>query len=67
MPIVTVTAPAAQERYCIHIDSGLLSACAPLFSAYAGRRAAVVADENTAPLFGDALLSQLRAAQAPYP
>ena len=62
MPIVTVTAPAAQERYCIHIDSGLLSACAPLFSAYAGRRAAVVADENTAPLFGEALLSQLRAA-----
>ena len=60
MPIVTVTAPAAQERYCIHIGSGLLSACAERFSPYAGRRAAVVADENTARLFGEALLAQLR-------
>lgn len=59
MPIVTVTAPQSEERYDIHIGHGLLSHCAPLLSAYAGHRAVVVADSNTAPLYGDVLLAQL--------
>ncbi len=59
MPIVTVTAPAREERYDIHIGHGLLAQVAPLLSAYQGCRAAVVADEHTAPLYGEALLKQL--------
>lgn len=62
MPIVSVTANVPESRYDIHIESGLLSACAPLFAPYKGRRAAVVADSNTAPLYADALLRQLRLA-----
>ena len=62
MPVVPVTAPAPQSRYDIHIDRGLLRRCAPHFAPYAGRRAAVVADSNTAPLYADALLHQLRQA-----
>lgn len=62
MPIVSVTANAPESRYDIHIESGLLSTCAPLFAPYKGRRAAVVADSNTAPLYADALLRQLRLA-----
>ena len=62
MPIVPVTAPAQQARYDIHIENGLLARCAPLFAPYAGRRAAVVADEHTAPLYGDLLLTQLHQA-----
>ena len=62
MPIVPVIAPAQEVRYDIHIEGGLLTRCAPLLSAYAGRRAAVVADEHTAPLYGDALLAQLEQA-----
>lgn len=59
MPIVTVTAPEQEERYAIHIERGLLARCAALLSPYAGRRAAVVADSNTALLYANALLSQL--------
>lgn len=62
MPIVPVCAPAQQERYDIHIENGLLSRCAKLFAPYAGKRAAVVADSNTAPLYGALLLGQLKAA-----
>ncbi len=59
MPVVPVIAPAQEARYDIHIENGLLPRCAPLLSAWAGRRAAVVADEHTAPLYGNALLGQL--------
>lgn len=62
MPVVTVTAPAPDSRYEIHIGHGLLRACAPHFAPYAGRRAAVVADSHTAPLYAQALLDQLRLA-----
>lgn len=62
MPIVPVTAPGHESRYDIHIESGLLGSCAPLFEAYAGCRAVVVADSNTAPLYGGALLAQLKKA-----
>lgn len=62
MPIVTVTAPVQENRYDIHIGHGLLSACADLFSPYRGRKAAVVADSNTAPLYAKALMAQLEAA-----
>jgi len=62
MPIVSVTAPAPQSRYDIHIGHGLIKDCAPLFSRYAGRKAAVVADSNTAPLYSYALLEQLHRA-----
>ena len=64
MPIATVCAPAAEERYDIHIENGLLSRAQALLAPYAGRRACVVADEHTAPLYGDALLSALRQAGA---
>ena len=64
MPIVTVTAPAAQERYDIHIENGLLSRAGTLLAPYASRRACVVADEHTAPLYGDALLRALHEAGA---
>ena len=64
MPIVPVCAPAQEESYQIHIESGLLSRCAPLLSAYRGCRAAVVADENTAPLYAGTLMAQLEAAGA---
>lgn len=59
MPIVPVCAPEQESRYDIHIGHGLLHRAAPLFSAYAGRRAAVVADSHTAPLYAQALLGQL--------
>lgn len=62
MPIVTVDAPGRESRYDIHIGHGLLPACAPLFERYRGRRAMVVADEHTAPLYADALLGQLKLA-----
>ena len=62
MPIVTVCAPGQESRYEIHIGHGLLSGCAPLFAPYRGRRAMIVADEHTAPLYGDALRAQLAAA-----
>ena len=50
MPIVSDAAPAKDSRYDIHIGRGLLRSCAALFAPYAGRKAAVVADSNTAPL-----------------
>lgn len=62
MPVVPVTAGATESRYDIHIESGLLAGCAPLLAPYAGRRAAVVADSNTAPLYAGTLLEQLRRA-----
>lgn len=62
MPVVSVTAKAPESRYDIHIESGLLSACAPLLAPYKGRKAAIVADSNTAPLYSYALLDQLRLA-----
>ena len=62
MPIVSVTASAPESRYDIHIGHGLLHSCAPLFSGYAGRKACVVADSNTAPLYSYALLEQLHRA-----
>ncbi len=64
MPTVSVCAPAAEERYDIVIERGLLRRAAPLLGAYAGRRAAVVADEHTATLYGRALLCALRKAGA---
>lgn len=62
MPVVPVTAGATESRYDIHIESGLLAGCAPLLAPYAGSRAAVVADSNTAPLYAGTLLEQLRRA-----
>ncbi|MBQ6858818.1 MAG: 3-dehydroquinate synthase [Clostridia bacterium] len=62
MPIVTVCASAPESRYDIHIGHGLLKACAPLFAPYRGRRAAIVADSNTAPLYSYALMEQLHRA-----
>ena len=62
MPIVSVTAPVPQSRYDIHIGRGLLSRCADLFAPYKGRRAAVVADTNTSPLYSYALMEQLHRA-----
>ncbi len=59
MPTVTVSAPERESRYDIAIERGLLGSCAALFAPYAGRRAAVVADGNTAPLYAGALISQL--------
>lgn len=59
MPIVPVHAPVPDSRYDIHIGRGLLAHAAQHFAPYTGRRAAVVADENTAPLYGDVLLDQL--------
>lgn len=64
MPIVTVCAPAKENRYDIHIESGLLAHAESLLAPYAGHRACVVADEHTAPLYGEALLSALRKAGA---
>ena len=62
MPIVPIHAPAPDNRYDIHIERGLLSRAAEYFAPHKGRRAAVVADTNTAPLYGYALLAQLSAA-----
>ena len=62
MPIVTVSAPGQESRYDIHIGHGLLAAVAPLFAPYRGRRAMIVADEHTAPLYAGVLLAQLEAA-----
>ena len=59
MPIVPVKAPGQESRYDIHIERGLLARCAPLFAPYAGKRAVVAADENTAPLYAKTLLAQL--------
>ena len=62
MPIVPVIAPGQESRYDIHIGSGLLASCAALFAPYSGCRAVIVADSNTAPLYGDTLLGQLEQA-----
>lgn len=62
MPVVSVTANAPESRYDIHIAHGLLASCAPLFAPYKGRKAAVVADSNTAPLYSCTLLEQLHRA-----
>lgn len=62
MPVVSVTANAPESRYDIHIAHGLLATSAPLFAPYKGRRAAVVADSNTAPLYSYTLLDQLHRA-----
>ena len=62
MPIVPVCALAPESRYDIHISRGLLRRCAPLFAPYKGKKAAVVADSNTAPLYSYALLEQLHMA-----
>ncbi|MBE5798650.1 MAG: 3-dehydroquinate synthase [Clostridiales bacterium] len=62
MPVVPVIATAPESRYDIHIGRGLLKNCAQLFSAYKGRKAAVVADSNTAPLYSYALMEQLHRA-----
>ena len=59
MPTVTVCAPGQEARYEIHIGHGLLAQCAPFFAPYKGRRAMIVADEHTAPLYGETLLAQL--------
>lgn len=62
MPIVSVTANAPENRYDIHIGRGLLKNCASLFAPYQGRKAAVVADSNTAPLYSYTLMEQLHKA-----
>ena len=62
MPIVPVIAPGQESRYDIHIGSGLLASCAALFAPYSGCRAVIVADSNTAPLYGNTLLAQLEQA-----
>ena len=62
MPVVSVTANAPESRYDIHIAHGLLASCSPLVAPYKGRRAAVVADSNTAPLYSYTLLEQLHRA-----
>ena len=59
MPTVSVCAPGQEARYDIHIGHGLLSQAAPLLAPYRGRRAMIVADEHTAPLYGGLLLAQL--------
>lgn len=62
MPVVSVCAPAPESRYDIHIGRGLLKSCAAHFAAYRGRKAAVIADSNTAPLYSYTLLEQLHRA-----
>lgn len=62
MPVVSVTANVPESRYDIHIAHGLLATSASLFAPYKGRRAAVVADSNTAPLYSYTLLEQLHRA-----
>ena len=62
MPIVSVHAPGQESRYDITIGHGLLSGCAPLFAPYRGRRAMIVADEHTAPLYAGTLRAQMEAA-----
>ncbi|MBR4039972.1 MAG: 3-dehydroquinate synthase [Clostridia bacterium] len=62
MPVVPVIANAPESRYDIHIRRGLLHDCAHLFAAYKGKKAAVVADSNTAPLYSYALMDQLHRA-----
>jgi len=62
MPVVSVSACAPESRYDIHISRGLLKSCASLFAPYRGRKAAVVADSNTAPLYSYTLLEQLHRA-----
>ena len=62
MPTVSVHAPGQESRYDITIGHGLLSGCAPLFAPYRGRRAMIVADEHTAPLYGDTLRARMEAA-----
>lgn len=64
MPVVPVCAPEAESRYDIHIGHGLLKTCAPLLAGCKGRKAAVVADTNTAPLYAATLMGQLEAAGA---
>lgn len=60
----TVRVEAENGSYDILIGHGLLRRAAEHLSLCAGRRAVVVADENTAPLYGEAVLSGLRAAGA---
>ena len=62
MPVVSVAANAPESRYDIHIGHGLLHRCAPLFASYRGRKAAIVADSNTAPLYSYTLMEQLHRA-----
>jgi len=62
MPVVSVAATAPESRYDIHIGHDLLHRCAPLFAPYKGRKAAVVADSNTAPLYSYVLMEQLHRA-----
>ncbi len=62
MPTVTVQVPSQPTPYDIHIGHGLLKTCAPLLAPYNGRRAVVVADENTAPLYGETMLAALAGA-----
>ena len=62
MPIVSVHAPGQESRYDITIGHGLLSGCSPLFAPYRGRRAMIVADEHTAPLYGDTLRARMEVA-----
>ena len=62
MPTVTVCAPGQESRYDIRIGHGLLAQCAPCFAPYRGRRAMIVADTHTAPLYGGVLRAQLEAA-----
>ena len=62
MPTVSVHAPGQESRYDITIGHGLLSGCSPLFAPYRGRRAMIVADEHTAPLYGDTLRARMEAA-----
>lgn len=62
MPVVSVHAPSPDSRYEIRIENGLLSHAREAFAPYAGLRAAVVADEHTAPLYAKTLQGELDAA-----
>lgn len=58
-----VQVTAGTDSYSILLDAGLLDAIGPQLSAYAGRKAAIVADEHTSALFGERVRTSLAAAE----
>lgn len=57
-----VTVEAAGSRYDIIVEDGAIMNADRYLSGFAGRRAAVVTDENVAPLYADALMGALKRA-----
>jgi 3-dehydroquinate synthase len=59
----TVSIQVGQSRYEAHVGDGLLSECGPLIAARLSRgRCVIVADQHTAPHFGEIVAMSLRAA-----